>query len=199
MAEIQMLGYVGCYSGLAKLLAPWREPTSATRDTPIASDAAIHIGNVSASDAPIPAVPVRHISPQIAAALLSQPRPLLSERQAETVDVLEQQCPGFTLMRRLVLSFRAILRHGKVATLRRWMMRAHASNIHALQRFVRKLRQDLGAVEGAVSEHWSNGPVEGHINRLKTLRRQMYGRAGVELLRARILPFAGSHHVAITQ
>jgi transposase len=46
----------------------------------------------------------------------------------------------------------------------------------------------LGAVEGAVTEPWSNGPVEGHINRLKTLRRQMYGRAGVDLLRARLLP-----------
>jgi hypothetical protein len=102
-------------------------------------------------------------------------------------------------MRRLVLSFRAILRQGKVATLRRWMRRARASNIHALQRFVRTLRQDLGAVEGAVREPWSNGPVEGHINRLKTLRRQMYGRAGVELLRARTLPFAGAHRVPITQ
>jgi transposase len=40
----------------------------------------------------------------------------------------------------------------------------------------------------AAPEPWSNGPVEGHINRLKTLKRQMYGRAGVELLRARLLP-----------
>jgi transposase len=39
-----------------------------------------------------------------------------------------------------------------------------------------------------VTEPWSNGPVEGQINRLKTLKRQMYGRAGVELLRARLLP-----------
>ena len=91
-------------------------------------------------------------------------------------------------MCRLVLSFRTILRVGKVPTLHRWMARATATEIDGLQRFVRKLRQDLGAVEGAVTEHWSNGPVEGHINRLKTLRRQMYGRAGVELLRARIVP-----------
>jgi hypothetical protein len=53
------------------------------------------------SDEPIPCVPVRHMSPPIAAALLSQPRALLSERQAPTVDVLKQQCPGFTQMRRL--------------------------------------------------------------------------------------------------
>ncbi len=101
---------------------------------------------------------------------------------------LKGQCPGFTTMRRLVLSFRTILRVGTVATLHDWLARAAATNILPLQRFVRTLQQDLGAVEGAVTEPWSNGPVEGHINRLKTLRRQMYGRAGVELLRARLLP-----------
>jgi transposase len=199
MAEIQTLGYIGCYGGLAKLVASWRQPASATCDLLSDTAAVIHSNDSMDRDVPIQPVPVRHISPQIAAALLSQPRALLSERQAETVDVLKQQCPGFTTMRRLVLSFRAILRHGKVATLRRWMTRAHASDIPAVQRFVRKLRQDLRAVEGAVTERWSNGPVEGHINRLKTLRRQMYGRAGVELLRARILPFAGFHHAPVTQ
>jgi hypothetical protein len=39
-----------------------------------------------------------------------------------------------------------------------------------------------------VTERWSNGPVEGQVNRLKTIKRQMYGRAGVELLRARLMP-----------
>ena len=57
-----------------------------------------------------------------------------------------------------------------------------------MDRFVRPLKQDLSAVETAVRDPWSNGPVGGEINRLKTLKRQMYGRAGVELLRARLLP-----------
>jgi transposase len=119
----------------------------------------------------------------VAAALLGQPRALLNERQIETLDALKHHT-----MRRLVLSFRTVVRVGKVTTLHQWMARATATEIDALQRFVRKLRQDLGAVEGAIVEPWSNGPVEGHINRLKTLRRQMYGRAGVDLLRARLLP-----------
>ena len=89
-----------------------------------------------------------------------------------------------------------ILRIGTVASLHRWLTRAHATNIHALQRFVRTLRQDLSAVEGAMTERWSNGPVEGQVNRLKTLRRQMYGRAGVELLRARLLPHRDRRAVA---
>jgi transposase len=39
---------------------------------------------------------------------------------------------------------------------------------------------------------WSNGPIEGHINRLKAIKRQMYGRAGFELLKARVLPWDAS-------
>ena len=51
------------------------------------------------------------------------------------------------------------------------------------------LGRDLGAVEQAITSRWSNGPVEGHINRLKMIKRQMYGRAGFELLKARVLPW----------
>jgi Transposase len=95
---------------------------------------------------------------------------------------------GFAVMLKLVLNFRSLLRVGKLAALRRWMKRAQKTGIYALTRFVRTLQQDLRAVEAAVTKPWSNGPVEGHINRLKTLQRQMYGRAGVKQLRARLLP-----------
>lgn len=79
------------------------------------------------------------------------------------------------------------LRTGKIKTLHAWMKKADAYGLYRMQRFVRRLKQDQSAVEAAV-ESWSNGPVEGHINRLKTLKRQMYGRAGFELLRARVVP-----------
>jgi len=76
------------------------------------------------------------------------------------------------------------------------MNKATASGIYKMQRFVRTLKQDQSAVEVAVERTWSNGPVEGHINRQKTPKRQMYGRAGFELLRARVLPLPppGSLH-----
>jgi transposase len=124
----------------------------------------------------------------VATALLSKIRAELTPQQGALVDTLKQQCPGFAVMRSLVLSFRTILRVGKLATLHRWMKRAQKTGIHALIRFVCTLKQDLSAVEAAVTQRWSNGPVEGHVNRLKMLKRQMYGRAGVELLRARLLP-----------
>jgi len=104
------------------------------------------------------------------------------------VTILKRRCPGYAMMRHLVLSFRSILCGGKVSSLRRWATKAEASGIEAMARFVRQLKKDWTAVENAVEQVWSNGPTEGHINRLKTLKRGMYGRAGVELLRARLLP-----------
>jgi hypothetical protein len=115
-------------------------------------------------------------------------RSQMNAEQANTVDALKKACPGYVVMRSLVMSFRTILRTGKIKTLRAWMKKADASGIYRMQRFVRTLKQDQSAVEAAVEQSWSNGPVEGHINRLKTLKRQMYGRAGFELLLARVLP-----------
>ena len=55
------------------------------------------------------------------------------------------------------------------------------------RRFAEGIRQDEAAVAAALTADWSNGPVEGHVNRLKVIKRQMYGRAGLRLLRARVL------------
>lgn len=68
------------------------------------------------------------------------------------------------------------------------MDRARVSGIALIRNFEQLLQRDILAVEAAVTEKWSNGPVEGQVNRLKTIKRQMYGRAGVELLRARLIP-----------
>jgi transposase len=53
--------------------------------------------------------------------------------------------------------------------------------------FAEGLRQDEAAVRAAMTYQWSNGMVEGHVNRLKLIKRQMYGCAKFDLLRARVL------------
>jgi transposase len=63
-----------------------------------------------------------------------------------------------------------------------------SSGIYAMQRFAAKLRYDIDAVRNAICEPWSNGQTEGQINRLKMLKRAMYGQAGVTLLCARMRP-----------
>lgn len=56
-----------------------------------------------------------------------------------------------------------------------------------MRQFAIKLRQDAAAVRNAITEVWSNRQVEGQINKMKTLKRATYGRAGIGLLRARLL------------
>lgn len=68
-----------------------------------------------------------------------------------------------------------------------WINRALESNIPAMKNFAKGLLQDYDAVKAAVTLKWSNGQVEGHVNRLKNIKRQMYGRASFELLRKRVL------------
>jgi hypothetical protein len=72
-----------------------------------------------------------------------------------------------------VLSFRGILCDGKVSSLRDWVKKAEATAIGVIRAFVRQLKRDMAAVENVVEQVWSNGPVEGHINRLKNLRGKL--------------------------
>lgn len=84
-------------------------------------------------------------------------------------------------------AFAALIRKQSTGTLSEWLTRGEASPDPDLRRFAEGIRRDEAAVQAAVTEPWSNGPVEGHVNRLKTIKRQMYGRAGFVLLRARVL------------
>jgi transposase len=91
-------------------------------------------------------------------------------------------------MRRLAMRFRGILRSKDIQRFDVWLNDAQQSGIYAIHRFARTLRRDVDAVRNSLTEGWSNGQTEGQINRLKTLKRAMYGRASTELLRARMLP-----------
>jgi transposase len=129
----------------------------------------------------------RRISPLVAAALCIKPRRQMTARQIVNVDALQAASAEFTTMRHLAMRFRGLLRRGTAEKLDAWLKDARRSGIYGMQRFVRALRHDLEAVRNAVLETWSNGQTEGQINRLKTLKRAMYGRAGVDLLRARLM------------
>jgi transposase len=87
----------------------------------------------------------------------------------------------------LALAFGHMVRDKDGSRLDAWLDTAAASG---LAPFARGLRQDLAAVRAALSLPWSTSPVEGQINRLKTIKRQMYGRAGFALLRQRVLAAA---------
>ena len=127
---------------------------------------------------------------QFLRALVAEPNRL--ENRLYLANVTMPASPDFTAMRQLAMRFRGILRSKDTGRLDVWLNDAQQSGIYAVQRFVRTLRQDIDAVRNALTERWSNGQTEGQINRLKTLKRAMYGRASTELLRARMLPLQPS-------
>ena len=179
-AEIRHRGYTGSFSHLARFLAPWRSGEPSLEGDEQEEPAPVRLRTLDPMTG-------RVISPLTAAALCVKPRGQMTVRQIANVDALKVASAEFTAMRRLAMRFRGLLRGGTVEGLDAWLIDARASGIYAMQRFAKTIRQDLEAVRNAMSEPWSNGQTEGQINRLKTLKRAMYGRAGVELLRARMM------------
>jgi transposase len=121
------------------------------------------------------------------ARMMTTARHHLSKADAITVARIEAAVPALSAARDLTEHFAEMVRHGRAEHLPDWMKEAEAS---ALASFARGLRADIDAVAAALREPWSNGQTEGQINRLKTLKRQMYGRANLDLLRARLVVVA---------
>jgi transposase len=80
-----------------------------------------------------------------------------------------------------------LVRERRGAELDAWIAEAQASGVEALTRLAAGLRSEHAAVQAGLTEKWSNGVSEGQVKRLKLLKRQSYGRAGVELLRQQML------------
>jgi transposase len=100
----------------------------------------------------------------------------LREQQAEVAEAID-----------LAQAFAELVRQRQPARLDFWLARAAQSPLEALQRFATGLREDYAAVKAGVTLPWSTSPVEGHINRLKMVKRQMFGRARLDLLSRRFL------------
>jgi transposase len=113
-----------------------------------------------------------------------------TEEQAAFLGRLKEQCPKIELAQSLAREFLGMVQRREPAGLKRWIERAVTSGIEELKSFGEGLRRDWEAVEAGLTLEWSSGPVEGQVNRLKMLKRQMFGRAGLALLRARIVPVA---------
>lgn len=80
-----------------------------------------------------------------------------------------------------------MLKDRQAEALDSWLDRAKACHMTELTSFVNGIRRDYAAVHAAFSSEWSNGIVEGHGNRLKFLKRQMFGRAHLDLVRVKVL------------
>ncbi|MBY0502708.1 MAG: ISL3 family transposase [Bryobacteraceae bacterium] len=165
--EIRKLGYRGGRSMVAQFVSGWRRS-----------------GRPSGPDAAL------RIAPKHAAILVTKPADQLTSSQQALLDRLAVECPDSVRIRAVSSEFREVLFSGESRRLLQWIDRTKRCEIRPLVRFAWGLTKDLAAVRAAADTSWSSGQVEGQINRLKMLKRQMYGRAGFMLLRARVLPYA---------
>jgi len=178
LRELQAQGYRGGYTRLTDTLKPWRgrlpdEPRRGTggagrRSGPeVPSPAAVRwwlLGHTSRSD------------------------PETQAWQEQFVATLCAQCSEIATARGFAERFGQMVRQRQASDLEAWLTQAEHSGIPEFRGVAKSLRQDQDAVDAALSLAWSNGQTEGHVNRLKLIKRQMYGRANFDLLRARVLP-----------
>lgn len=129
--------------------------------------------------------PLRKVpSARSIARLMTQKRDHLTKAETVMVAAIEAGAPTLADARVLIDRFQPVVRGRAVLDLDLWMADASPS---LLASFVRGLRDDLAAVRAAVIEPWSNGQTEGQVNKLKLVKRQMYGHAKIDLLEARLL------------
>ncbi|MFJ6650464.1 transposase [Streptomyces sp. NPDC091290] len=160
--QIRAQGFQGGYSTLSRYILSLRN------------------GRAVAAPAQIP-------SPRVITARIMRPRDDLSPKEAARLDEVRIACPDITEACNLARSFTDLVRHRRGTMLALWIREAEHPAIGPLRSFGSFLRQDLDAVTAGLTLPWSSGLVEGHVNRVKTLKRAMYGRASFDLLRTRIL------------
>jgi transposase len=131
--------------------------------------------------------PRRVLTPRTAAWLVLCRAEKRSVEDKALLAELRQNAPELDEAVALAEAFTGLIRDRAPDRLDPWLQRAEDSVVRQLRRFAKHLSADYDAVRAAVELAWSNGLVEGLINRLKTLKRQMYGRAGLDLLRRRFL------------
>lgn len=174
-SEIKQRGYTGSESGLRRLLGEWRTalPPKARQGPPRKPRLA-------------PQPKQRRLSSRGASFLMILPpskRTQAQQHQVEQMNLNEDLRAVYLLSQ----EFMTMLNDRQADALDSWLNRAKACHVTELTSFVNGIRRDYAAVHAAFSSEWSNGTTEGHVNRLKFLKRQMFGRAHLDLLRVKVL------------
>jgi transposase len=139
---------------------------------------------------PLPAVaepPCQPLTPRRATWLVLRRETKRTDMETQQLTALRAQQAEVAEAMDLAQDFATLVRQRQPTQLDPWLQRATTSAVDAVRRFATGLYEDYEAVKAGVTLPWSSGPVEGHINRLKMLKRQMFGRARLDLLSRRFL------------
>jgi len=177
LRDLRARGFIGNYATVLRYLNRLRDAQQG---------AAAHRSRLRPGS-PLVAAPRLVLTPRTAAWIVLRPPGRRDGEEAGLLARLREAAPTLAAAVDLAEEFAALVRERRPERLDPWLQQAQDSAAPALQRFARRLSSDYDAVRAAVTLAWSNGQVEGQINRLKTLKRQMYGRANLDLLERRFL------------
>ena len=150
-----------------------------------------HEQQVPKKQAPVPPTsPLETLSARQAVWLLLGDPSALDQTEQAALRLLRQNSPRVETLYQLVQDFVHMVRLRQGDKLDAWLKRATSSHLPDLRRFAVGIERDKAAVVAGLTHKYSNGVVEGHVNRLKLIKRMMYGRAGFALLRQRVLHVA---------
>jgi transposase len=161
-AELRERGYRGSLRTLRRLTARLRRDTA------------------------VPALPPAPKAKKVASWILTPPGDLADGDRAALAQITAR-CTELKATRDLVREFADMLCRRRSERLEAWAGQAEASPVSELRGFSKGLRKDWAAVTAGLTVSYSSGAVEGHVNRIKMIKRQMYGRAKPDLLRKRVL------------
>jgi transposase len=163
-AELRQRGWAGSEQTIRRYVRPFRQALAAP--------------------GPAPAVPKTR---QITRWLLTRPDHLQPGEQAQ-IQAIRARCPHIDALAGHVTAFAEIMtaRTGS-RDLETWLATVEADEQAGLRSFAAGIRNDQQAVINGLSLHWNSGKVEGTVNKIKMIKRQMYGRAGFDLLRKRVI------------
>jgi transposase len=162
-SEVWQLGYRGSKRTVRRQLAGWRT-----------------------AEPPPPAHALLPGPRTLAWLLLRRPSDLDAEDQV-VLKQLGERNTELVSARHLAQQFLELVRERRRGGLEKWVAAVQISGSPELRGFSRNLRRDWAAVHAGLTLGWSSGSVEGNVNRLKVIKRQMFGRARFDLLRKRVL------------
>ena len=166
--EVQERGFQGSYHAVRRMVRHWRQSDNGSNHWAVRHPRGLSATRVSF--------------------LLLKEAGTLADKETKWKRAILRHCPNVRTAWRIVDQFATMLRTRQGERLQRWFEAATRKTVPtAIRRFALGLRKDWQAVTAALTTPWSNGMAEGHIGRLKMIKRLMYGRAKFDLLRARCL------------
>lgn len=127
---------------------------------------------------------MRTPSARVLARLMTSVQDGLAKSEAILVAVIENNVPELVAARKAIGDFQSMIRSKSAVRLDGWIAMSKGGLVNS---FVNGVEKDLAAVRNAIVSPWSNGQTEGQITRLKLIKRQMHGRAKLDLLQARVV------------